>query len=122
VFGPPESYVAEELLPGLVAGARALLYPSLSEGFGLPPLEAMAAGVPVLASDRGAIPEVAGDAALLVAATDEDAFARAIVRICSDEELRGSLIARGKERATLFTPERVARSWSAVHAEAARCR
>jgi glycosyltransferase involved in cell wall biosynthesis len=122
MFGPPQLYVPEEILPGLVAGARALLYPSLSEGFGLPPLESMAAGVPVLASDRGSIPEVVADAALLAPPDDEEGFASAIVRISRDENLRADLARRGRERARRFTPERVAGGWAEVHEEAARWR
>jgi alpha-1,3-rhamnosyl/mannosyltransferase len=109
--GPPGRFVPEELLPALLAGARALVYPSLSEGFGLPPLEAMAAGTPVLASDRGAIPEVVGDAALLCSVDDQPEFAKALVRIHRDEELRERLRQRGAQRVAQFTPEATARHW-----------
>ena len=70
-------YVPDELLPGLYAGARALVMPSLYEGFGLPCLEAMASGTPVVAADLAALPEVCGGAALLVDPLDEDAVAAA---------------------------------------------
>ncbi len=92
-------YVPDELLPGLYAGARALVLPSLYEGFGLPCLEAMASGTPVVASDRGALPEVCGDAALLVDPEDEDAVATALVAAASDAGVREPLIAAGLARA-----------------------
>jgi alpha-1,3-rhamnosyl/mannosyltransferase len=86
----------------LVGGARMLLYPSRSEGFGFPPLEAMAA-------DVGAIPEVTGDAALRVPPGDPDALADAIRRVHEDETLRARLVARGRERARGFPPAEAAR-------------
>jgi glycosyltransferase involved in cell wall biosynthesis len=86
-------YVDEELLPGLYAGASALVMPSLHEGFGLPCLEAMACGVPVVAAAAGALPETTGGAALLVEPGAD--FTEATVAAATDERLRGELIAKG---------------------------
>ena len=102
----------------LYRGALALVYPSLLEGFGLPVLEAMAAGAPVLAAARSSIPEVAGDAALLVDPEDTPAFAAAVQRVAESEALRQDLRRRGRERAAGFTWERTARETLAVFAEA----
>lgn len=95
-------YVPDELMPGLYAGARALVLPSLYEGFGLPCLEAMASGTPVVASDRTALPEVCGGAALLVDPEDDDAVATALVAAASDPAVRRPLIAAGVAHADLY--------------------
>jgi glycosyltransferase involved in cell wall biosynthesis len=87
----------------LVAAAVALVYPSLYEGFGLPPLEAMALGTPVLASNTTAMPEVLADAALFVDPRDVDAITRGLVRLASDTALRAQLRKRGRARATHFS-------------------
>jgi glycosyltransferase involved in cell wall biosynthesis len=100
--------VGEEELEALYAGASLLLYPSLYEGFGLPPLEAMARGTPVLTSTAAAIPETVGDAALLVDARDADAIAGGLVRLAEDPLLCGDLATRGRLRAASFTPARTA--------------
>jgi glycosyltransferase involved in cell wall biosynthesis len=104
----PLGYVAEDLLPGLYAGARALAMPSLYEGFGLPCLEAMACGTPVVAADRGALPETCGGAALLVDPGDGGALAEALLAATTDESQRGRLIEAGRERAAGFTWRRAA--------------
>jgi glycosyltransferase involved in cell wall biosynthesis len=96
--------VSEDLLPALYAGAEAFVLPSLHEGFGLPVVEAMACGVPVVASDRGALPETCGGAALLVDPTDPEAVADAIDAAIGDERLA----AAGMERAAAFSWERTA--------------
>jgi glycosyltransferase involved in cell wall biosynthesis len=87
----------------LIAGARVLAYPSLYEGFGLPPLEAMSLGVPVVATTAGAIPEVVGDAAVLVEPLDVPALAEALLATLRDPTARDRLIAAGKERVRNFT-------------------
>jgi glycosyltransferase involved in cell wall biosynthesis len=89
-------------LPGLYAGAQLFLYPSFAEGFGLPPLEAMASGAPVVASNRTSLPEVLGDAALLVDPKQIDEIAGAADSILQDCELRQTLIERGAARAAQF--------------------
>lgn len=90
----------------LVRHARSLLFPSLYEGFGLPAVEAMLAGTAVIASDAAALPEVLGDAALLVPPTDTRALAEAIIAVDSDDALRARLEAAGPPRAALYSPER----------------
>lgn len=87
----------------LLAGARLFVFPSFYEGFGIPPLEAMAAGVPVVASNRGSLPEVLGGAALLPNPYDTRELATAISALISDEKLRSALIAAGRERARHFS-------------------
>ena len=104
----------DELLPGLYAGAQALLMPSLYEGFGLPCLEAMASGVPVVASDRGALPETCGGAALLIDPDDPDALAAAAMTAASDGERRPELIEAGLQRAATLTWERAAADTDAL--------
>jgi glycosyltransferase involved in cell wall biosynthesis len=82
----------------LLAGATVFAYPSVYEGFGLPPLEAMSVGIPVVAGRAGALPEVTGDAALLADPTDVDALAGALDRALHDETARSELVARGRAR------------------------
>ncbi len=101
-------YVAEEHLPGLYAGARALAMPSLYEGFGLPCLEAMASAVPVVAARRGALPELLGEAGILVDAAHGDEFAEALLAAACDESLRERLIPAGRRRAAGYTWKRTA--------------
>lgn len=95
-------YVPDADLPGLYAAAEALLFPSLYEGFGIPVLEAFACGTPVLTSNVSALPEVAGDAALLVDPRDERAITAGLGRLLADASLREELIARGHERLAAF--------------------
>lgn len=96
-------YVRHDELPALYRGAEALVFPSLYEGFGLPPLEAMACGTPVIASKATAMPEVIGDAGLMFEPAEPEDIARAIMKIHADRQLRDSLAARGLERAKSFT-------------------
>jgi glycosyltransferase involved in cell wall biosynthesis len=95
--------VGDPLLHALYQAADGLAYPSLYEGFGLPVLEAMANGIPVLTSDRSSLPEVAGDAALLVDPLDRSAIAAGLVRLAGDEALRRRLVEAGRRRAAGFT-------------------
>jgi len=96
-------YVPEEHLPALYSLADVLVFPSLYEGFGLPPLEAMACGTPVVTSDSSSLPEVVGDAGLMVLADDRDALAEAIRVVLEDSVLRQRLVKRGLSRAAQFT-------------------
>jgi glycosyltransferase involved in cell wall biosynthesis len=102
--------VSADDLAALYSGATAFAYPSLYEGFGLPVLEAMAAGAPVLTSTVSSLPEVAGDAALLVDPDDSDAMAGAMHELLFDEALRTRLAGMGLARAASFTWERTARA------------
>jgi alpha-1,3-rhamnosyl/mannosyltransferase len=102
-------YVPAEVRPALMSGARAFLYPSLYEGFGLPPLEAMACGAPVLTSAVSSLPEVVGDAAVLVDPYDVDALAAGMTRLWEDDGLRADLRQRGLAQAARFSWERTAR-------------
>ena len=101
-------FVPDADLPPLYAGADAVLVPSLYEGFGFPVLEAMRCGAPVITSNTSSLPEVAGDAALLVDPRDVAAIAAAIGRLVNDERLRADLLARGFRQAETFTWEHAA--------------
>lgn len=112
-------YVPEPDMPALYAGADLFVFPSLEEGFGLPPLEAMACGAPVITSCTSALPEVVGDAAELVDPLDEPALALAIDRLLGNPDARRRLAAAGRRRAALFSWDRVAEETLAVYREAA---
>lgn len=101
-------YVAEETLPGLMAAAEIFCYPSLYEGFGLPPLEAMAAGTACVVGRYSAAPEVLEDGAVLVEPTDADALAQELARLASDDNARASLALTGRAHAGAFTWEKTA--------------
>ena len=107
-------YVATDDLPALYAGATAFLFPSLVEGFGIPPLEAMACGCPVLTSATPALIEVVGDAAMTVDPHDTDAIAEGIRRLVEDRDLRDRLRTRGVRRAKEFSWDRTAAETLAV--------
>ena len=107
-------YVDDALLGGLYAGAELLLMPSLYEGFGLPCLEAMACGTPVVAADRGALPETCAGAAILVDPDDGQALADAAETVVADAERRAQLWEAGLHRAAQLTWDRAARATDAV--------
>jgi len=108
-------FVPDDDLPPLYGGADLFLFPSLYEGFGLPPLEAMACGAPVICSDSSSLPEVVGDAALLVPPLEVRAWAEALRRLLGDADLRADLQARGLARAREFSWARAARATVEVY-------
>ncbi|MCX6353816.1 MAG: glycosyltransferase family 1 protein [Candidatus Aureabacteria bacterium] len=112
----PGSLDEDALIP-LYNAADLLVLPSLYEGFGLPPLEAMACGTPVVCSNRASLPEVVGDAAVLVDPMDVHAIAGAIERVCTDQDLRARLIRAGLERAKLFPWRKTAEETRAIYAQ-----
>lgn len=105
----PLGYVSDDVLPDIYAAADAFIFPSLYEGFGLPPLEAMASAVPVVCSNVSSIPEIVGDAALLVNPNSPEEIAEGIVSVVENKELRDRLIDRGLARAGEYTWEKTAR-------------
>jgi glycosyltransferase involved in cell wall biosynthesis len=111
--------VGDRLLHALYQAADGLAYPSLYEGFGLPVLEAMANGAPVLTGDRSSLPEVAGDAALLVDPLDRTAIAAGLVRLAGDDDLRRRLAEAGRRRAAGFTWRATAAATWATYREVA---
>jgi alpha-1,3-rhamnosyl/mannosyltransferase len=113
-------YVDDAGLPALLSGAECFVFPSLYEGFGLPPLEAMACGTPVVATNGGSLGEVLGDAALTVPPDDAAALGRAMARVLDDAALREDLRRRGRERAAGFTWEATARATRAAWEQAIR--
>jgi glycosyltransferase involved in cell wall biosynthesis len=113
-------FVPAEELPRWYQAATLFVYPSLYEGFGLPPLEAMACGTPVVTSNVSAMPEVVGEAGVTVDPTDEAALGRAILRLWRDAELRQRLRRAGLERARTFSWARMARETRAVYESVAR--
>ena len=107
--------VTDAELADLYAAARCLLFPSRCEGFGLTPLEAMAAGCPVVAYDNSSLPEVVGEAGVLVRDGDARALGHAAAALVADPERRAELSARGLERAALFSWRRAAKETAAVY-------
>jgi glycosyltransferase involved in cell wall biosynthesis len=112
--------VGEDLLLSLYQSATALVYPSLYEGFGLPVLEAMACGTPVIASRAASIPEVLGDAGLLLDPLDVSAWTDAIVNVINDDDRRSVMRSKGLARATEFTWSRTARLMLQMYQAAVR--
>src|SRR6202043_1690714 len=106
-------YVSAARLEALYTQAAIFAFPSLDEGFGMPVLDAMARGVPVMTSTSSALPEVAGDAALLVDPRDVDSIAQGLLRLAYDDALQRDLARRGLERARQFTwKSAVDRTWA----------
>ena len=108
-------WVSDNDLPALLSGAQAFIYPSFYEGFGLPPLEALACGTPVICSNTSSLPEVVGQAALMINPYRFDELARAIDRLLTESDLRDELHWRGPRQAAFFTWERTARATLAVY-------
>jgi glycosyltransferase involved in cell wall biosynthesis len=104
-------FISDEALDSLLRCTHFLIYPSFYEGFGIPVLEAMRMGTPVITSNLTAMPEVAGGAALLVDPNDEKNITETMIRLLSDEGLREELIRKGTKRATAFSWERTAKQY-----------
>ena len=111
-------YVADEDLPALYSGATAFVLPSLYEGFGLPILEAMQCGTPVLCSNTASLPEVGGDAAIYASPTDDAQFQQQIVALLNSPELRREMVEKGFEQAKKFSWEQSAQETLAVYRQA----
>ena len=107
--------IGQDDLPAVYGGALGLCYPSLYEGFGLPPLEAMQCGTPVLTSNTSSLPEVVGDAAIAVDPRSIDAIAAGIVELVTDDARRADLSRRGIDRARMFSWQRCARETAAAY-------
>lgn len=113
-------YADREELPALYQEATAFVYPTLYEGFGIPPLEAMASGTPVLSSNAASLPEVVGDAAITFDPTDQQAMTEALRRVLSDTALRQQLADAGQRQAAKFSWEETARQTKKVYSDALR--
>jgi glycosyltransferase involved in cell wall biosynthesis len=113
-------FVPDATLAVLYQLASVFVFPSLYEGFGLPPLEAMASGTPVVTSNVSSLPEVVGDAALLIDPMDAGAIADAVARVLNDEPLRAELVRRGHERVKAFSWRRSVARVREVYAEVLR--
>ncbi|HJO55619.1 MAG TPA: glycosyltransferase family 1 protein [Candidatus Scalindua sp.] len=109
--------VRDEDLPTLYNCAEVFVYPSLYEGFGLPPLEAMACGIPVITSNASSLPEVVGNAGIMVDSRDDNSLCEAMYNVLKDEELRCHMIKKGLIRAKLFSWEKVAKEILEIHKE-----
>lgn len=112
--------VPDRLLPAIYRAATALLQPSTCEGFGLPVVEAMTCGTPVVCSDGGALPEVSGDAALLVDSTSSEAWAAALERLAVDQDLRAQLRAKGLARSAIYRLDNMTKSLTSIYGEIVR--
>jgi alpha-1,3-rhamnosyl/mannosyltransferase len=111
----PLGYTSDDELAALYAGAMTLVYPSLYEGFGLPPLEAMASGTPVIVSNRSTLPEVVGDAGVIIDAEDETALREALLRFAEDPAFWQERAAASLQRASGFSWQRCAEQTLAVY-------
>jgi alpha-1,3-rhamnosyl/mannosyltransferase len=111
----PLGYTPDDALAALYAGAMTLVYPSLYEGFGLPPLEAMASGTPVIVSDRSTLPEVVGDAGIKIDAQDEAALRQALQRLDEDPAFHAARAAACVAQASRFSWRRCARETLAIY-------
>ena len=109
--------IEEEDKPAVYRGATAFIFPSYYEGFGLPPLEALACGTPVVGSDASSIPEVVGDAGVLLDPDDAEGMAGAIIQLAQDQAFRAELSQRALAQAARFSWERTARETLAVYRE-----
>jgi len=110
-------FVEEEDKPAIYSGASLFVFPSIYEGFGLPPLEAMGCGIPVVCSNRTSLPEVVGDAAITVDPDNTHALVEAIRRVLTDEALQTDLRAHSLERAKQFSWRKTAQETLAVYEE-----
>jgi glycosyltransferase involved in cell wall biosynthesis len=113
-------YLPYNEIPAIFNLATLMVFPSLFEGFGIPVIEAMAVGLPVVCSNKASLPEVAGDAAVLFEPTEPEDIAEKIVRVSEDRQLREKLIAKGFERAEFFTWEKIARETLAIYEEVSK--
>jgi len=114
-------WVPEEDKPALLSGATAFVFPSLYEGFGLPAIEALACGTPVIASNRTSLPEVVGDGGILVEPTDAEALAEAMELLLVDEALRGEWRQKALVQAARFSWEQTAQDTLAVYRKVVGC-
>lgn len=112
-------WVDDRVLSALLSGAAVLAYPSRYEGFGFPPLQAMGAGVPVVATRAGAVPEIVGDAALLVAPGNPEELADGLDRVLGQSDLRQALISAGRARAASFSWERCGQGLAQLYGQVA---
>ena len=113
-------FVPDATLAALYRMAAVFVFPSLYEGFGLPPLEAMASGTPVICANVSSLPEVVGDAAFLIDPLDPQAMADAMSRVLLDADLRAEMIRRGRERVHAFSWERSVKRIHDIYGEVAR--
>jgi alpha-1,3-rhamnosyl/mannosyltransferase len=114
-------FVGDEARAALLRGASVLAFPSVYEGFGLPPLEAMSAGTPVVCTDAGSLPEIVGDAAEVVgvAGLDGATLAAALARVLNDEARREELVTTGRQNVERFSWERCVEALAALYRRAA---
>jgi alpha-1,3-rhamnosyl/mannosyltransferase len=113
----PSKYVHDDDKPAIIAGAKALVYPSHYEGFGMPPLEALACGTPVVCSDNSSLPEVVGDCAEMVKSTDTVAIKNAIQRVINNPKASENLTQRGPKQAEKFNWEKSAKTFFEIFEE-----